>query len=182
MRKLEEGKGKWKKKKQKKKEQREVLFEMKLLTWKYSFETLTFRCLHLSYRKEVACLIELVDPPLCVGVLISRCQNQIGGRHPYFKEASLASFFLSLSEQLVHLIENCVHLFKLAFHFCIFLFSGHYSGKGPALLWFPVSSPQLPFRCSLSWVNFCLSPISGNHTIYSSKIVVLENCGAREDS
>ena len=101
---------------------KEVLFEMEInLSGNISFEALTFRYLHLSYRKDAAGLIKLADPPLCVGVLISRCQNQTGGRHPYFKEKSLASFFLF--EQLVHLIENCVYLFKLAFHFCIFLFS-----------------------------------------------------------
>ena len=53
MRKLEEGKGKWKN--QRKKEQREVLFEMKLLTWKYFFWNSDFQ-VFTPFLQKGSCL------------------------------------------------------------------------------------------------------------------------------
>ena len=95
---------------------KEVLFEMEInLSGNISFEALTFRYLHLSYRKDAAGLIELADPPLYVGVLISRCQNQTGGRYPYFKEKSPGFLFSiwttgALNRELCSSFQTCFPL------------------------------------------------------------------------
>ena len=152
------------------------------LKWNYlpgniSFETLTFRCLHLSYRKEVACLIELVDPRLCIGVLISRSQNQTGGRHPYFKEAGLASFFLSIWTTGTFNRELCSS-FQTRFPLLYFLLLMIFFRKRGSIT---LVSPALSYPSdahSLGWI-FVLHPSqeitpSLHPKLWYWRIVVLE--------
>lgn len=93
-----------------------------------SFEILSYRYLYPLSVKKVACLVGFVAPTLLICAMTSRWHNGA----PVFQGNNLVSG-CCLSEQLMHLAGNFIHLFKLAFCFCIFLFWGHRSEKGPAL-------------------------------------------------
>lgn len=125
------------KEKQREEWEKGSLFEMDIIYLKIFLLKFGITVFLSFSGKKVPWLVGFVDPSLSPHAVTCRCHHWPGGRHLYSREMN--PFRFCLREQPMHLAGNCIHRFKLAFHFSISSSGDLAQKRRPALPDFPAS-------------------------------------------